>query len=251
MLLNPPVMSSNPLPSADQPYTLNTEDWGRTRYAEAFARQLERVSMRVDGSIGDTLIFTEHEPVFTIGRHKNAEQHLKWTRELLAHNGVEVELTNRGGDITYHGPGQIVGYPVIDLNATKDLHRYLRDVEEGVIRTLRPFGIMAERRQGLTGIWIGKRKIAAIGIAVKQWITYHGFALNVDPDLAHFGGIVPCGITDGTVTSMREELGKAPLMDEVKYTLAVEFQRIFAMYGVHVDQQTELAESQVAHRSNL
>ncbi|MDD4349218.1 MAG: lipoyl(octanoyl) transferase LipB [Opitutales bacterium] len=244
-------MSSNPSPSADQPYTLHTQDWGRTRYAEAFARQLERVSMRVDGSIGDTLIFTEHEPVFTIGRHKNAEQHLKWTRELLAHNGVEVELTNRGGDITYHGPGQIVGYPVIDLNTTKDLHRYLRDVEEGVIRTLLPFGISAERRPGLTGIWIGKRKIAAIGIAVKQWITYHGFALNVDPDLAHFGGIVPCGITDGTVTSMREELGKAPLMDEVKYTLAVEFQRIFAMYGVHVDQQTELAESQVAHRSNL
>ncbi|MBN2233723.1 MAG: lipoyl(octanoyl) transferase LipB [Opitutales bacterium] len=251
MLLNPPVMSTHPSPSANQPYTLNTEDWGRTRYAEAFERQLERVSMRVDRTIGDTLIFTEHEPVFTIGRHKNAEQHLKWTRELLAHNGVEVELTNRGGDITYHGPGQLVGYPVIDLNATKDLHRYLRDVEEGVIRALRPFGILAERRPGLTGIWIGKRKIAAIGIAVKQWITYHGFALNVDPDLAHFGGIVPCGITDGTVTSMREELGKAPLMDEVKYTLAVEFQRIFAMYGVHVDQQTELAESQVAHRGNL
>ena len=94
------IQTHTPLP----PYTLNTEDWGRTRYADAFARQLERVSMRVEGAIGDTLIFTEHEPVFTIGRHKNAEQHIKWTRELLANNGVEVELTNRGGDITYHGP---------------------------------------------------------------------------------------------------------------------------------------------------
>jgi len=238
---NPLIMSTPPSITSDAPYTLNSEDWGRTRYADAFARQLERVSMRVDGTIGDTLIFTEHEPVFTIGRHKNAEQHLKWTRELLAHNGVEVELTNRGGDITYHGPGQIVGYPIIDLNSTKDLHRYLRDVEEGVIRTLQPFGISAERRPGLTGIWIGKRKIAAIGIAVKQWITYHGFALNVAPDLAHFSGIVPCGITDGTVTSMQQELGSAPSMDEVKYTLAVEFQRIFAMYAVHVDEQTQLA----------
>jgi len=219
-------MMENPTPSG------NTTDWGRTRYKVAYDRQLEWVAQRVSGAMPDTLIYTEHDPVFTIGRHKNAEQHLKWGQQLLKDSGVEVELTNRGGDITYHGPGQIVGYPIISLEHRKDLHRYLRDLEEVLIRTLAHFGIFCSRREGMTGIWIEKRKIAAMGIAVKQWVTYHGFALNVAPNLSHFNGIVPCGIVDGTVTSMEQELGHKPDPERVKRLLEVEFWAIFANYRI-------------------
>ena len=158
----------------------NTVDWGRTRYKEAYERQLEWVAQRIAAERTDTLIFTEHEPVYTIGRRKNAEQHLKWSQEFLAKTGIEVEVTNRGGDITYHGPGQIVGYPIVDLSNRRDLHHYLRDLEEALIRTLTHFGLFCSRREGMTGIWIEKRKIAAMGIAVKQWTTYHGFAPERD-----------------------------------------------------------------------
>ncbi len=210
----------------------NTVDWGRTRYKEAYDRQLEWVAQRIEGQRTDTLIFTEHNPVFTIGRRKNADQHLKWGKQLLADTGIELEITNRGGDITYHGPGQIVGYPIIDLAHKKDLHHYLRDLEESLIRTLTHFGLFCTRREGMTGIWIEKRKIAAMGIAVKQWVTYHGFALNVAPDLEHFNGIVPCGIVDGTVTSMQQELGYEPDFAMVKHLLEVEFWGIFTNYAI-------------------
>lgn len=203
------------------------DDWGQTRYKEAYDRQLIYVDERIHGKRPDTLIFTEHDPVYTIGRRKNADQHLKWGKLMLEQSGIEVEVTNRGGDITYHGPGQIVGYPIISLAHRKDLHRYLRDLEETLIRTLSHFGLSCERREGMTGIWIEKRKIAAMGIAVKQWTTYHGFALNVHPCLQHFNGILPCGITDGSVTTMEQELGYLPDKEKVKNLLAVEFWSIF------------------------
>jgi lipoyl(octanoyl) transferase len=206
-------------------------DWGLTRYRDAYARQLEWVQKRVAGEIPDTLIFNTHHPVYTIGRHKDAARHLCWDEAMLAQQGIEVEETNRGGDITYHGPGQIVGYPIISLTQTRDLHRYLRDLEECLIRTLWHYGLETSRREGMTGIWIGKRKIAAMGIAIRHWITYHGFALNVNPDLRHFQGIVPCGIVDGTVTSMEEELGYVPEIPTLKHLLAVEFWGIFTNYG--------------------
>ncbi|MEQ9823750.1 MAG: lipoyl(octanoyl) transferase LipB [Puniceicoccaceae bacterium] len=209
----------------------NTVDWGRTSYKEAYDRQLLCVAERIAGERGDTLIFTEHSPVYTIGRRKNAEQHLKWGAALLEQAGIAVEMTNRGGDVTYHGPGQLVAYPIVNLAHHKDLHRYLRHLEEALIRTLAHFGLFASRRQGMTGIWLEKRKIAAMGIAVKQWVTYHGLALNVDPDLEHFAGIVPCGITDGTVTSMAAELGYIPDMAMVKHLLEVEFWGIFTNYA--------------------
>lgn len=202
-----------------------TLDWGRTHHEEAFRRQQELVAQRVAGTIGDTLVFTEHEPVFTLGVRPGSEKHIVWDAVRLAGAGVEVVKTNRGGDVTYHGPGQVVGYPIVSLAHRPDLHAYLRFLEEVLINSLGCLGLAAGRRPGQTGIWLGTRKIAAIGVAVRRWVTYHGFALNVNPDLGHFAGIVPCGIAskDGTVTSIQAELGRAPAAAEVKSVLAGEF----------------------------
>ncbi len=203
-----------------------TLDWGRTRYAEALRAQEELVARRIAGEIGDTLVFTEHDPVFTVGLRAGAGAHLVWPTDRLAREGIEVAPTNRGGDITYHGPGQIVGYPIVSLASRKDLHAYLRFLEQVLINSLLHLGLPnAARREGKTGIWLGPRKIAALGVAVRRWVTYHGFALNISPDLTHFGGIVPCGIpaTDGTVTSLDAELGYITPLDEVRTILAREF----------------------------
>jgi lipoyl(octanoyl) transferase len=208
------------------PPLLATLDWGRTAYADAWRRQEELVAARNTGASGDTLVFTGHDPVYTLGVRKGAEAHLLWDEAELARRGITVFQSNRGGDITYHGPGQIVGYPIVNLAARKDLHAYLRFVEQVLINSVGTFGLAAARREGKTGIWLGPRKIAAIGVAVKKWTTYHGFALNVDADLTPFSGIVPCGITDGTVTSMAVELGTAPPAEEVKRVLAAEFSRL-------------------------
>jgi lipoate-protein ligase B len=233
------------------PLTANTLDWGRTRYAASTLRQLEQVEKRFSARAPDSLILTEHDPVYTIGRHKDAAQHLIWQKEHLAREGIEVQETNRGGDITYHGPGQIVGYPILDLSTNKDLHRYLRDLEEALIRTLLHFGLHGTRRDGMTGIWIEKRKIAAIGIAVRHWISYHGFALNVCPELRHFSGIVPCGITDGSVTSMEVELGYKPEITMIKHLLSVEFWGIFGKGASHAQNEAKVVEGQVAHGGRL
>jgi len=202
-----------------------TVDWGRTRYEAAWRQQEELVAQRVAGTIGDTLVFTEHEAVFTIGLRSGAEANLVWNDEQRTREGVEVVKTNRGGDITYHGPGQIVGYPIVSLAPRQDLHAYLRFLEQVLINSVGSLGLAASRRDGKTGIWLGKRKVAAIGVAVKRWVTYHGFALNVNSNLAHFGGIVPCGIgaQDGTVTSLQAELGHEINLAEVKAVLAREF----------------------------
>jgi lipoyl(octanoyl) transferase len=221
-----------PLPPA-----LTVLDWGRTAYRDATTRQLELVARRLAGEIGDTLVFTEHEPVFTVGLHPGAESHLVWPAERRVREGVALEKTNRGGDITYHGPGQMVGYPIVSLEPRRDLHAYLRLLEEVVIAALAEFGLAAARRPGLTGIWIERRKIAAIGVAVRRWVAYHGFALNVAPDLAHFGGIVPCGIAsaEGTVTSIRAELGGAVAPAEVQRALIAAFQKQWPAFLASAD----------------
>ena len=206
---------------------INVLDWGLTHYKDALQSQSALVDQRIAGAIDDTLVFTEHHPVYTIGRRKNADQHLIWDQSRLNEEGIDVIRTNRGGDITYHGPGQIVGYAILSLAEQRDLHAYLRNLEEVVIRTLATFGVVAARRPGKTGIWLDRRKICAIGIAVRTWVTYHGFALNLNPDLNHFAGIIPCGITEGSVTSLRKELGTAVDPETVKKGLAVEFQNIF------------------------
>jgi lipoate-protein ligase B len=207
--------------------SIETVDWGRTEYENAFERQKTLVNLRRSNQVPDTLVFTEHAPVYTIGLRKGADQHLIWSEAQLKSQGITVIHSNRGGDITYHGPGQIVGYPILSLQERRDLHAYLRDLEEVVIRTLSTFGLQTARRKDKTGIWLGERKICAIGVAVRSWVTYHGFALNVSPDMNHFSGIVPCGITDGTVTSMQAELGGTIDLDVVKARLAVEFQKVF------------------------
>lgn len=206
--------------------TFQTIDWGRTAYEIAWDRQTALVTRRNAGEIGDTLVFTEHDPVYTLGVRKDSADHLIWDSGELERRGITVTQSNRGGDITYHGPGQIVGYPIVNLAPRKDLHAYLRLLEQVLINTVGTFGLAADRRAGKTGIWLGTRKIAAIGVAVKKWTTYHGFALNVNADLTPFSGIVPCGITDGTVTSMQLELGHAVAIDEVKKVLAQEFPRL-------------------------
>jgi lipoyl(octanoyl) transferase len=202
-------------------------DWGRTRHADATARQLALVEDRIAGKTGDTLVFTEHEPVYTLGLRAGAAAHLLWDDAERARRGIGLEQTGRGGDITYHGPGQIVGYPIVSLARSRDLHAYLRFLEQVVIDALAELGLAGSRREGLTGIWIGPRKIAAIGVAARRWITYHGFALNLDPDLTPFSGIVPCGIpsAQGTVTSVAAELGRAPEAAKVKGLLADAFWR--------------------------
>jgi lipoyl(octanoyl) transferase len=197
------------------------------------------VARRLAGEIGDTLVFTEHEPVYTLGVRLGATRHLLWDAGELARRGIEVVETNRGGDITYHGPGQIVGYPIISLIARKDLHAYLRFLEQVLINALGNLGLAAARRPGQTGIWLGSRKIAAIGVAVKRWVTYHGFALNVNNDLAPFTGIVPCGIADGTVTSLRQELGREFDLAEVKTVLAAEFWKLLPRFFLETTEPTD------------
>lgn len=210
---------------------LHMEDWGCLAYAEAFERQRALVAERLEAKCPDTLVFVEHEPVFTLGARTGAAQHLLWNADDLRRHGVEVIETNRGGDITYHGPGQLVAYPIINLTHRRNLHAWLRFLEDVLINVLKTYALKGTRREGKTGIWIDTRKIAAIGVAVRQWVTYHGFALNVAPDLSHFSGIIPCGIqsAEGSVTSLEIELGYAPAMEEVKTRTQTAFTELFQL----------------------
>ena len=215
-------------PTHPEPVERATLDWGRTSYTAALQQQEALVAQRSAGEAGDTLVFTEHDPVFTVGVRRGAEANLLWDAAELQRRGIAVVTTSRGGDITYHGPGQIVGYPIISLAPRKDLHAYLRFLEQVLINTVGTFGLTAGRNPGKTGIWLGPRKIAAIGVAVKRWTTFHGFALNVNTDLTPFTGIIPCGIAaaEGTVTSLHLELGRDLDLAEVKRVLAAEFWRM-------------------------
>jgi lipoate-protein ligase B len=204
-------------------------DLGRIPYREALEFQRRAVSARASGASTDAIYFAEHEPVLTVGRAGSASS-LRANPALLLARGVEIIPVERGGDMTYHGPGQIIAYPIValsDLPSGRDLHRYLRDLEEVLIGTLDGYGIRAGRRAPHTGVWVGDRKVAAIGVAVRRWITLHGFALNVDPDLSHFDWIHPCGIRDLGVTSMRSLLGTAPPRAEIQARLREAFERIW------------------------
>ncbi|WP_211093424.1 lipoyl(octanoyl) transferase LipB [Flammeovirga agarivorans] len=181
------------------------------------------------------LLFVEHPHVYTLGK-SGKEEHLLLDQKGLEREHVEFFKINRGGDITYHGPGQIVGYPILDLdNFFTDIHKYLRLLEEAVILTLGDYGIKAGRIDGLTGVWIGEngdpnpRKICAMGVKTSRWVTMHGFALNVNANLNYFGNIVPCGISDKAVTSMQFELGKEVDMQEVEKVLKQHLSNLFEM----------------------
>jgi len=187
---------------------------GRVAYAEASRLQEELVRKLASGEGGESFLLLEHPHVLTLGRGANPEN-LLLDEATRASRGIGIHETGRGGDVTYHGPGQLVGYPILNLRPDRcDVHRYVRDLEEVLIRTAADFGVTAARSEGLTGIWVGDRKLAAIGVRVSKWITSHGFALNVSTDLSYFSHIVPCGITDRGVTSLLAETGRDwPLAD--------------------------------------
>lgn len=194
-------------------------DCGRMRYEEAWALQRALVTARQADQIDDVILLVEHPPVITIGRAGRAANILM-PRELLASRGVEVFEIERGGDVTYHGPGQLVGYPILDLRALdEDVVRYVRLLEGALLRSLEEFGIAATRVRRYPGVWVGEAKIGAIGVAVKRKVTMHGFALNVGPDLEHFALINPCGLGK-PITSMARVLGRAVSLREVQPVVA-------------------------------
>jgi lipoate-protein ligase B len=197
-------------------------DLGLTDYAAAWELQRSLAEARWQGEVVDLLLLLEHPHVFTLGR-RGKEADILLPKEALEKMGVRVFAVDRGGEVTYHGPGQLVGYPIIDLHAWGGPLRYVRTLEEALIRTLERFGVEAQQIPGLTGVWVHDRKIAAIGVRVSRGVTSHGFALNVDPDLAYFDHIVPCGICDRGVTSLARELGKTVPMEEVKEALVRSF----------------------------
>lgn len=202
-------------PRTPERHPVAVERLGTVAYAEALELQQQLVARRRSGDVGDTLLLLEHPHVITLGTSASREHVLIGSDEekLL---GIDVFETGRGGDVTYHGPGQLVGYPILDLKPDRcDLHAYVRDLEQVLIDALARFGIDAARKEGLTGVWVGDEKIAAIGVRVSSgWITSHGFALNVTTDLSYFGSIVPCGIRDFGVTSMARVLGRDVSLDE-------------------------------------
>jgi lipoyl(octanoyl) transferase len=200
-------------------------------YTDALAWQYALMRDRQAGEIPDTLLLLEHPPTITLGRG-STEADLRVSEAELKQRGVAVERVDRGGEITYHAPGQLVGYPILDLRQHgQDLHRYLRDLEEMIILTLAHYGLKGERIAGLTGVWVNGRKIAAIGIKVSRWVSMHGFALNIDADLTPFRrDFVPCGITDRDVTSLAEQLQeRCPPRIEVEAVLLESFAQIFGM----------------------
>ena len=195
------------------------------RWGAAYALQAELVGQRQRGEIGDQLLLVEHPHVVTMGRNGQAA-HLLASAEVLAATGIEYYETNRGGDVTYHGPGQLVGYPIIQLSKWKrDVHAYVRALEEVIIRVLADFGLAGERVAGATGVWTGGAKICAIGVHLSRWVSSHGFALNVATDLQYFQYIVPCGLTK-PVTSLRQ-LGVAASMEEVKTAVRRRFAEVY------------------------
>jgi lipoyl(octanoyl) transferase len=206
---------------------------GVVPYAEAVDLQRQLVEERRADLIPDQLLLLQHPPVITLGvKARNDRSHVLLAPEALAERGIELHETGRGGDVTYHGPGQLIGYPILDLRPDRcDVHRYVRDIEEVLIRTAEHFGIQAGRAAGLTGAWVGTEKLAAIGVRIARWITSHGFALNVSTDLDHFNFIVPCGITDRGVTSLERVLGRSVPVDEVETALITAFVTVFERYS--------------------
>jgi len=202
---------------------------GVVPYAEGLELQARLVERRRAGEIPDQLLLLEHPAVITLGvKTKHDRSHVLASPEALEARGVQLFETGRGGDVTYHGPGQLVGYPILDLRPDRcDVHRYVRDLEEALIRAVASFGVTAARVDGLTGVWVGNDKLAAIGVRIARWITSHGSALNVATDLANFGLIVPCGLVNRGVTSMDELVGAAVPMSAVENAVTTAFGQVF------------------------
>ena len=210
---------------------LETTYLGRVPYPEGLRLQDERVGA-VKAGAPDALFLLEHDPVLTLGRNAS-RKHILANEEALSRLGIAVHECGRGGDVTYHGPGQLVGYPIVNLAPDrKDVWKYVRGLEEALILTLAEYGIEGGRIKGLTGVWVGDAKVAAIGVRVSRWVTSHGFALNVTTNLAHFNTIVPCGIRDHGVTSLERLLETPPTLESVGATFAGHFAEVFGRVPV-------------------
>ena len=209
---------------------LQVQELGNSPYKRTWELQKELQLQRIENNIDDTLLLVEHEPVYTFG--KNADEN-----HLLQNYPENVKLFHieRGGDITFHGPGQIVGYPIMDLHNYKmSISWYMRTLEEVIIRSLDKFGISADRKDGLTGVWVEDEKIAALGVRISRWVTMHGFALNVNTDLAYYDNIIPCGIFDYGITSMKHILGEKQNMSKIKSTLSAVFLDVFQLKEMEI-----------------
>ena len=203
------------------------EQLGRVGYAEALRLQAEKVALRKAGAVPDTLLLLEHPHVYTLGRNARGENFLV-SKESLAAQGAQVFETDRGGDLTYHGPGQLVGYPIFDLTKhRRDISWYMRSLEEALIRVPADFGIDAGRVQGAPGVWVGNEKLVAMGVHVSRWVASHGFAFNVSTDLRYFESIVPCGLAGRGVTSLEKLLGGPVEMEAVIERVVEHFGEVF------------------------
>ena len=213
----PTTAVSNPI--------LTTVDWGHLAYGEAHGRQLAALTQRIAGAIDDTIFLVEHPHVYTYGRGSTLSELMPVT-PVESRTPVELVPVERGGGVTYHGPGQIVAYPIVDVrNKTGDMHMFLRWLEDVIIRTIAHWDIEGEHDPEHSGVWVGGRKIASVGVAVRQWVSYHGIALNVSTDLRYFGAIHPCGLSPEIITSMEQlTSGRISLMD-VKTRLIEELQK--------------------------
>ena len=210
----------------------NFVDLGLTDYRSAWDLQRRLFDLRLSGRIPDVVLLNEHNHVYTLGRTADPD-HLQADDEELKRRGVEVCRIDRGGDVTYHGPGQLVVYPIISLDPDRcDVHRYLRDLEEVVIRTLAGYQIAAVRDRDFTGVWAGNSKICAIGVRVSHWITMHGFALNVNTDLSYFDRIIPCGIFHRGVTSLQRLTEREIPLGEVAESIIKNFAKVFGAESV-------------------
>jgi lipoyl(octanoyl) transferase len=218
----------------DRPRPLEVRRLGVVSYPDALALQRLLVEDRRADRIPDVLLLLQHPPVITVGvRGDGGRSNIVATGGRLEELGIEVFETGRGGDVTYHGPGQVVGYPILDLRPDRcDVHRYVRDLEEVMIRTCAGYGLQAGRVEGLTGTWIGPAKIGAIGVRIARWITSHGFALNVSTNLDHFNLIVPCGIANRSVTSLQRATGREIPITDVEDAIARHFGSVFERVSV-------------------
>jgi lipoyl(octanoyl) transferase len=208
-------------------HLLNVHRLGRIGYAKALALQERLLEARAEQRIADTLLLLEHDPVITLGRGSKPE-HVLASRELLAAQGVELHQTGRGGDVTYHGPGQLVAYPILDLSPDRrDVRKYVAGLEEVMLRMAASYGLSAGRIAGLNGAWLQDRKIGAVGVRIRRWVTMHGFAFNVTTSLSAFELIVPCGIQNKRVTSLERELSRPVPMPEVEQVAIRAFAEVF------------------------
>ena len=212
-----------PITSTEQ--ILSIVDWGHLAYRDAHARQLSALSRRITGEIGDTVFLVEHPHVYTYGRGSNLAELMPVT-PVESRAPVELVPVERGGGVTYHGPGQLVAYPILDVREkTGDLHRFLRWLEDVLIRTIAPWGLLGNHHPNHTGVWVSGRKIASLGVTVRQWISYHGIALNVSTDLRYFGAIHPCGLPPEVMTSMEQLTGRSIPFADVKSRFVEEIQK--------------------------